>query len=333
MAALIGGALMAITGTVALLLVPVGDICWPILGMLACLVPFAYQGWLEGVARGLDRPGLALACPYLLRPVLMGAALALAAYLGHATAGAAMLAVFMATLVTASIQTVLVHRAARRILGEGEARGSVRVWLASSAPLAGNTACTQAAAYADMLALGLMRAPAEAAIYIAASRTLALASFAQYALSVVAGRRFAAAKADGGHAALEALSAASTRLTVLASLAAVTLILVAGVPLLSLFGQLFASAYPALAILCIGAMARAVAGQKEAILTVLGFQRGLFLISLATLAVAIFANLGLTSAFGATGAACASALSAIFRSALVIALARIALASRGRGAA
>jgi O-antigen/teichoic acid export membrane protein len=142
----------------------------------------------------------------------------------------------------------------------------------------------------------------------------------------VSGRRFAAAKADGGRNALAALASASTRLTILVSLAAVIFILVAGAPLLSLFGQLFANAYPALVILCIGAMARALAGQKEAVLTVLGFQRALFWISFAALIVAVLANLSLTGGFGATGAACASALAAIFRSALVVALARIALA-------
>ncbi|MFI4996373.1 MAG: hypothetical protein ACHQAQ_11400, partial [Hyphomicrobiales bacterium] len=68
-------------------------------------------------------------------------------------------------------------------------------------------------------------------------------------------------------------------------------------------------------------------GQKEAVLTVLGCQRGLFWISFATLGVAILANLSFTSLFGVTGAACATALAAIFRSAAVIALARVALAS------
>jgi O-antigen/teichoic acid export membrane protein len=159
---------------------------------------------------------------------------------------------------------------------------------------------------------------------------LALASFAQYALAIVSGRRFAAAKAEGGHRALAALGAASTTLTILASLAAVVFILVAGVPLLSLFGKLFASAYPALAILCVGAMARALAGQKEAILTVLGFQRGLFWVSFVVLLVAVAANLAFVGAWGATGAACASALAAIFRSAALIALARIALSRAGR---
>ncbi len=330
-AVLIAGAILAIGGALGLLIVPVGAICWPILGLLACIMPFAYQVWLEGVARGLDRPGLALACPYLLRPVLMGLALAAAAFFGAATAGAAMLAAFVTTLVTAGIQHVLVQRAARAALGEGETRSSTRVWLTASAPLAGGTACSQAASYADILALGLLRSPAEAAIYIAASKTLALASFAQYALSIVSGRRFAAAKADGGHKALAALSSNSTRLTISATFAAVALILLAGAPLLSLFGQSFSSAYTALAILCIGAMARALAGQKEAILTVLGFQRGLFWIQFATLAVAVLANFSLTGSWGATGAACASALAAIFRSALVVAVARIALAPARRG--
>ncbi|MFI5012701.1 MAG: lipopolysaccharide biosynthesis protein, partial [Hyphomicrobiales bacterium] len=270
--ALIGGALFAIAGALALLVFPVGDVCWPMLGMLACIMPFAYQHWLEGVARGLDRPGLALACPYLLRPVLMGLVLAAAAYLGHASAGSAMLAALLATLATASIQGFLVHGAARSALGEGAARGSARVWLAASAPLAGGTACDQASAYADVLALGLLCTPAEAAIYIAASKTLALASFAQYALAIVAGRRFAAAKADGGPKALAALAVASTRLTIIASLAAIIVLLTAGPKLLSLFGCEFADAYPALAMLCVGVVARALAGQREAILTVLGFQ-------------------------------------------------------------
>jgi O-antigen/teichoic acid export membrane protein len=323
---LIAGAVFAIAGALALLLVPVGEISWPILGTIACIMPFAYQVWLEGVARGLDRPGLALACPYLLRPVLMGLALAAAALLGEASANTAMLAAFVTTLATAGMQRVLVGRAARSTLGEGATRCATRLWLTASAPLAGGTACSHATFYADILALGLLRSPAEAAIYIAASRTLTLASFAQYALSIVSGRRFAAAKVDGGKRALAALVATSTRLTILASLAAVTIILVAGAPLLSLFGQLFSSAYPALVILCVGAMARALAGQKEAVLTVLGFQRGLFWISFAALIVAVIANLCLTAPFGVTGAACASALAAMFRSALVVALARIALA-------
>jgi O-antigen/teichoic acid export membrane protein len=326
-AVLIVGAAIAIAGAFGLLVLPLGEVCWPVLGMLACIMPFAYQVWLEGVARGLDRPGLALACPYLLRPVLMGLVLAAAALAGHATAGAAMLAAFLATLATASIQEVLVRRAAHAALGEGELRSSVRLWLKASAPLAGGTACGQATFYADILILGLLRSPAEAGLYIAASRTLALASFAQYALAMVSGRRFAAAKADGGKSALTALATASTRLTVVASLVAIVVVLLAGASLLSLFGQSFASAYPVLSVLCIAAMARALAGQREAVLTVLGFQHGLFWISGVTLAFAILANISLIGLMGATGAACAAALAALLRSLLLIGLARVALRS------
>jgi O-antigen/teichoic acid export membrane protein len=326
---LIGGAAIALGGGIVLLFVPAGDFSWPILGALACIMPFAYQVWLEGLARGLDRPGLALACPYLLRPVLMAVVLGVAALFGHATAGAAVLAALLSTFATVAIQEVLVGRAARRALGDGKTRTFPAVWLKASAPLAGGTACGQATYYADILALGLMRSPAEAAIYIAASRTLALASFAQYALSMVSGRRFAVAKAVGGNKALAALTTASTRLTVLASLAAVAVVLLAGGPLLALFGQLFSTAYPVLIVLSIGAMARALPGQKEAVLTVLGFQRELFLISLATLIVAIVANLALIGPLGATGAACASTLAVIFRSALIMTLSRLAFA-RGR---
>ncbi|MFI5015899.1 MAG: polysaccharide biosynthesis C-terminal domain-containing protein, partial [Hyphomicrobiales bacterium] len=111
----------------------------------------------------------------------------------------------------------------------------------------------------------------------------------------------------------------------------------AGPKLLSLFGCEFADAYPALAMLCVGVVARALAGQREAILTVLGFQRGLFWISLATLCMAVTANLILTRSFGVMGAASAAALAAIFRSAALISLARVALEptparSRGIGA-
>ena len=319
---LIGGAAFAAIGAVVLLLMPMGDICWPILGLLACIMPFAYQDWLEGVARGLDRPGLALACPYLLRPVLVGLALAAAAFLGH----------FLATLVTATIQSVLVRRAVRQEIGEGPRRNASRAWLRASAPLAGGIACDQVSAYADVLALGLLASPAEAAIYIAASKTLTLANFAQYALGVVAGRRFAAAKARGGGGALTQLAAASTRLTLVASLAAIGFVLVAGVPLLALFGKDFGGAYPVLAALCVGVLARAACGQKEAILTMLGYQKGLFLISFATLAVALIADFGLTFLYGVMGAAAACAIVATFRSAAVILLARRALAPAGRTA-
>ena len=329
---LIGGAAFAGIGAIVLLLVPTGDICWPILGPLACIMPFAYQDWLEGVARGLDRPGLALACPYLLRPVLVGLALAAAAFLGHPTAASAMLAAFLATLVTATIQSVLVRRAVRQEIGEGPRRNASRAWLRASAPLAGGIACDQVSAYADVLALGLLASPAEAAIYIAASKTLTLANFAQYALGVVAGRRFAAAKARGGGGALTQLAAASTRLTLVASLAAIGFVLVAGVPLLALFGKDFGGAYPVLAALCVGVLARAACGQKEAILTMLGYQKGLFLISFATLVVALIADFGLTFLYGVMGAAAACAIVATFRSAAVILLARRALAPAGRTA-
>jgi O-antigen/teichoic acid export membrane protein len=260
----------------------------------------------------------------------MGLVLAAAALFGHATAGAAMLAALLSTVATAAIQEVLVNRAARHALGEGEMRSSPGMWLKASAPLAGGTACSQATFYADILALGLIRSTVEAAIYMAASRTLTLASFAQYALSIVSGRRLAAAKVDGGHGALMALTSASTRLTIFSTFAAVAIVLLAGAPLLSLFGQSFSSAYPTLLILCIGALARSLPGQKEAVLTVLGFQRGLFWISFATLVIAIGANLTLVGPMGATGAACASALAAIFRSALVIVSCRLALAPSDR---
>jgi O-antigen/teichoic acid export membrane protein len=326
LASLIGGSLFCGAGFIVLAVAQrwIGDgHVAPLLVALACLPAFALQDWLEGLARALGRPVLALASPYLMRPLLMTVfMLGLVAAGLPADATGAMLCLLAATVVTSLIQSIAVLRLAARMLGPGPQAGRRSAWLTASLPLVGVYGLDQLAANADILVLGALAPPAHVAVYAAAAKTLALAAFAHYALAVVVGRSFSTAHAAGGRDALSRVARETANLTFGAAVLAVAALALLGWPLLALFGPDYTSGYPLILILSLAVLARAGAGQGEELLVVTAGQRVMLAIAVVNAAAAGVAMALLIPAFGLEGAAAGAVLAALLRSGLVALAAR-----------
>jgi O-antigen/teichoic acid export membrane protein len=87
-------------------------------------------------------------------------------------------------------------------------------------------------------------------------------------------------------------------------------------PLLLLFGADFASAWPVMAILAVGLLARAAAGPAQSLLVSTGHHNATVLVLCATLSVNCCLGIALIPRHGLIGAAIASMLATLFESAM-----------------
>jgi len=103
------------------------------------------------------------------------------------------------------------------------------------------------------------------------------------------------------------------------------LMLAFGRPVLMLFGPGFVAGYPVMVILAVGLMARASIGPAERLLNVLGQQRICALAYLVAFAVNIGSCFLLAPAYGAVGAATATASAFVVETVLLFLIAKRAL--------
>ena len=106
------------------------------------------------------------------------------------------------------------------------------------------------------------------------------------------------------------------------SLAVTLCVLAVGHPLLMLFGPGFAGAYPIMAVLAIGQLARASVGPAERLLNMVGQQNRCALAYGVAFAVNIIGCISLAPHFGGMGAAAATAAAFITEAALLALIAR-----------
>lgn len=295
----------------------------PLMMAAAILPVFALQDWMDGAARALDRPLLATVPIFILRPVVIMAGATIAASTTDSLdAALAMGATVAAVLATTVLQAIALWRALPPQLRAARAEFAFNGWLRASAPLGFVALADQAGAFSDVIALGLLASPEETGAYFAAARIVALVGLGTYAVSAISGRTFALHHARGETQALHDHVRATTRWTFLGSLCLLLVLAPSGPLLLSLFGRDFVSAAPALAILSIGLLVHAAAGQAEELLVVLGRQRASLRISV-TCAFVRMASCFAAAAFaGVIGVAIAIALCAALRSFLFVRAAR-----------
>lgn len=295
--------------------------------LLACaaLPLFAAQDWLEGIARALGRDTLALAPTYILRPVATGAALLAALALGlPGTAEVAIAASLIALLASTLWQSLGVLRALRAagLSPDGARRTRTKGWVRASLPFMLVLGLDQLGSYADMLALGLLAAPGEVAVYFAAAKVMSIAGLVPYAAAMVVGRQFALAHATADKARLREAARDAALWSLVGSLAAVLGLALLGRPLLDLFGPGFSAGYSVLLILGAGLVARSAAGQAEEMLAALGHGGVIVRVS-GIVALATLALVGaLAATLGVEGAALGMALGAGLRAFLFAGAAR-----------
>jgi O-antigen/teichoic acid export membrane protein len=291
-----------------------GSYAAPLLVAALVLPLFALQDYLEGVARSQNWAVLAIAPPYLLRQILIVAAMLAAIRFGApAEAWVAVACTLVATGIAVALQAVWLLARLRRAVGPGPQRRRWREWFRACLPIAAGDLAAAAFNVVDVVILSLLAPPAVVGLYFAATRLQQFVVFVQFAASAATAQRFAAAKAAEDATALARLVRLQAQLT----FAATTLIGVAAIAaaplLLGLFGPEFRDSLPILAVLVVGTVAASLFGPGEDLLTMLGGERLCAAITLASLGLAGLLCFALIPGQGALGAALAMALASAAR--------------------
>ncbi len=287
---------------------------------LACAsLPFyTLASMLDGIARSYNWVNLALVPPYIGRPLVLIAVLAMAHVAGlPANATTAMIAAVISTWVNAVIQLVMVERRLTAKVERGPKAYAIRTWFATAIPIFMVGSFYLLLTYIDILVLQQFRTPDELAVYYAAAKTLALVAFVNFSVAAAATHKFTEYHVAGDRARLSAFLADSIKWTFWPSLAATVLILALGKPFLWLFGPKFLEGYSLMFILAIGLLSRAAVGPVERLLNMLGEQRACALVYAFAFAVNLILCLLLIPRYGAMGAAIATSCAVLAESILL----------------
>ena len=289
------------------------------LAVLALGFPvLSLETYLTGLCRGFGWYALSTIPGFILRPVLIMLGVGLARL-----SGVPLNAVTVLVLVVLSSVIVLLTQAlflrtrlpqGARVRPSHERR---RFWFLASVLMMPAMTAEELFVWIDVLILGFLVSPDQASLYFAAQRSLSLAAFVQYGFMLVAARGFSLSLASADRAGLQDRITRSTNATFWLTIPSVALTLVAGYPLLALFGPEFLAAYPCLALLGLAYVIRAATGQAAELLVVQGRYRLSLLIVSISVAACILLMLGLVPLWGITGAASAMILVQLLRLAVV----------------
>ena len=242
--------------------------------------------------------------------VVLPTVLAIPVFLVFASAWgvwAAILAYGLGALAAAMLAALFWRRA---VYGKGKSRSiSARTLLNESLPLMWMQLLVQAISWVDVLILGMFRPAAEVALYAVASRVAMLTSFIIVAVNNVTSPRFAALYSQGDLAGLARMAVRSTRLTLVVSAPLLAIFILFPHWILALFGRGFSAASTVLIILAIAQFFNVITGSVGQILIMTGHGRALRNLSALNFVLCVALNLFLIPAYGAIGAAVASALS------------------------
>lgn len=267
-----------------------------IVGVLA-IPGVAVVGALAGVARGLNRPSLAVSLdavvvPLGTLPMVLLAGDSVAALAGHG-------AVWTTTAV---VGLLLVYR------HEGAASTSIRSLLRVGGPLAGLAALNIALAATDVVLVNFLRGSAQAGHYTAAARLAFISTSVLVVANAVLQPRIAALWHLGQRDVLRRLLGTATGLlAAVAVVVSVTLTLGAR-PLLLIFGGEFEAAVAPLRVLAIGQFVMLASGPVGAVLLMTGHAHRQIEATVVAVFVNIVADIILIPRYGVMGAAVATAL-------------------------
>ncbi|MCB1506648.1 MAG: lipopolysaccharide biosynthesis protein [Hyphomicrobiaceae bacterium] len=284
----------------------------PLFLALVCVPMFALTDIQDGIGRGQAWMGVALLPPYVLRPLLLLAAMSVAYLAGlpmQATtaAGAAILATWLAAL----IQTAVINRRLAHAMPSGTRAYDFGFWFKTSAPLMMIVGADLVLQNTDLLVISRYLTPTDVGIYYAAAKTMALIMFVHYAVGSAVANRFAALNARGDREGLRQFVRDAVNWTFWPSLLCAVAILALGKPLLWLFGPKFTEGYPVMFVLVIGFLFRSAMGPAEFLLNMLGEQALCATVLSFTALLNIALNFALVPNFGLMGAATATALSLV----------------------
>ena len=267
----------------------------------------------DGMSRAFSWADISLWPTYIIRPILILVVMGLAVHFGWApTATTAMASVIIATSLTAIGQLVWLELRLRGAVPAGPRAYQPMVWVGIALPIFIVEGFFNLLTNVDILIVGYFESPDQVAIYFAAVKTLALVHFIYFAVRAGGAQRFSKYYTNGDKARLQAFVRDALHWTFWPSLAMVVFLLIAGKPLLLLFGENFGSGYPLLYIMSVGLLFRASIGPAESLLTMAGQQGICAGIYTAAFFINVALNIALIPFLGLPGAAIATSISLVF---------------------
>jgi O-antigen/teichoic acid export membrane protein len=292
-------------------------------------LPFLAAGRvLEGGLMGLHRVVLGQFPEYLLRPLLLLAAIVLAvAVLGRIDAGVAV-TLYVVTLAAATLVAgVLLRRRTPSEVRRAPPRYEDRAWLASALLLAFLSGTAIVNSQTGVVLLGLLADSEAAGLYAVAQRGALLVAFPLAAVNSAIAPTAARLWAAGERVELQRLVTLGARGVLLAALPVAGAFLAFGGPILALvFGAEFGAAATPLAVLSIGQLANAVTGSVAVLLVMTGHQRQAAIGTAAGAVLNVVVAAALIPRFGVDGAALAAAGSLVISNGWMVVAARRRLA-------
>lgn len=249
----------------------------------------------------------------IVRPLLTMGLLIMTVYLlnWEADAGLAMLCFAAAVAVSYLIGAVVLKRRIKEQTAAVDIQYATRYWIRLSVSLMINGGMYLILGQLSVLLMGVMHSETESGLFSAAVRLATLVSFAITAINMTAAPLLSESYAKGKHDQLQQVCTTSGRAGF--SFAAVVFIgfVVAGRPLLGLFGTEFTAAYPALLLLSAGQLFGAYCGQTGTMATMTGYHRVLTRVLVIATALNVMLSVLLIPLLGMTGAAAASCCAAV----------------------
>ncbi|MCF6344155.1 MAG: polysaccharide biosynthesis C-terminal domain-containing protein [Devosiaceae bacterium] len=293
----------------------------PLMVLSLGLPIMALELYFEGISRSFGWYLLTIIPSYVIRPLLIAAGILLAFVLGYTPDAAMVLGI--AVIVTAGIvviQSIIIWSRLKKQFGNISGAKSKKFWITSSLPLMLATGIDELYIYSDIIILAFMLQAPDVAIYFAAQRTMSLAAFIQYAFTMVSVRGFSLANAMRDRPELQKRITSATSWTFWMTVPAVAITLIAGYPLLRMFGPDFVEGYFVMLVLGLGFLIRASVGQAVDLLIVMGHQVANIFISVGGLAFNIILSIILIPKFGILGAAIATTITFALRAIVLLIL-------------
>lgn len=266
----------------------------------------------EVTARGFSWITWAHLPSYGIRPTLF-VVLCLAVFFlwGDPSAEKAMLAAIVSCLLTLAVQWRAHNQQLPRQVKDATALSDKRYWLVTAMPLLLASSFEMVLENTDLIMLGLLQGPLETGIYNAGLRISGCLLFVLFAVQAFSAPKIAKLYAEENREEMIRFVRQARFWIFLPTIAGALVIVIGGDFLLSLFGQEFRNAYPAMLILIGAIVVRAAMGPIDSLLIMTGHQKPVALCLGVAALLNLIVNALLIPRYGIFGAALATCMSTL----------------------
>ncbi|SBT52986.1 Membrane protein involved in the export of O-antigen and teichoic acid [Micromonospora narathiwatensis] len=280
------------------------------LRVLLAFVPLAaLNDYALAACRGFGQMRPLLTVERLGRTLVQFVAVAVAAWLGLSATTALPLAWAVPYLLAAAVAVAwlarLVRRAGRHVARPVPAGELLGPFWRFTGPRAVSGVAAIVVQRLDIVLLSALRGPADAAIYTAATRFLALGQLASVALSSSVQHRLAAAFARNDRAEAQQLYQAATGWLVLLSWPAYLVFAAFAEPMMALFGSGYSTGRRVVLLLALTMLLATGCGMVDMVLNMAGRTAWTFYNAMTGTVLNVVANIALIPGYGIVGAALA----------------------------